>query len=73
MKYLQSVTQVPQFSDILDQDCCQKFEEGNLDFTLKPWLRATSMILFRVIPGKMVPLISGVDITLSCTRRAQSK
>lgn len=33
--------------------------------TWYPSLRATSIILFLVIPGNIVPLIAGVDITLS--------
>lgn len=32
--------------------------------TWNPSLRATSMILFRVIPGKIVPFIAGVEIVL---------
>lgn len=37
------------------------FTESN---TWNPWLRATSIILLRVIPGRIVPLIAGVEITL---------
>jgi hypothetical protein len=32
--------------------------------TWKPLLRATSIMLFLVIPGKIVPFIAGVEITL---------
>lgn len=32
--------------------------------TWNPWLRATSIILFRVIPGRIVPFIAGVEIVL---------
>lgn len=32
--------------------------------TWNPSFRATSMILFRVIPGKIVPFIAGVEIVL---------
>lgn len=32
--------------------------------TLNPWLRATSIMLFLVIPGRIVPFIEGVEITL---------
>lgn len=44
-----------------DKTTKKKYIEKN---TLYPSLTATSSILFLVMPGKMVPLIAGVDITL---------
>lgn len=56
-------------------------QHNNLDFrfmgltnnTWKPLLRATSIILFLVMPGNIVPFIAGVEITLPWSKQQEKK